>query len=91
MMAALDQMGRNAGGKLVPPSPPQQFTNAATGSTPEPTPSTNRKNASRRVTRRIMGKKGEVIVIASLAGKGNSAPVGLESGKIASRQASQPR
>jgi len=87
-LAALNQMGRNASGKSVPPAPPQQFINAATGPSPVATPSKRWKEGSRkvasasgRVTRRVTGEKEVVIVIASLAGKGYSAPVELDSGK----------
>jgi len=83
VMAALNQMARDASGKPVPAAPPQQFINAANGPSPAATPSKNQKmgSASGRVTRRIKGEKEVVIEIGSLAGKGYSAPVSLDSGK----------
>ena len=90
-LAALNQMGRNASGKSIPPAPPQQFINAATGPSPVATPSKTRKvaSASGRVTRRVKGEKEVVIVIASLAGKGYSAPVELDSGTSVKDQANR--
>ena len=90
-LAALNQMGRNASGKSVPPAPPQQFINAATGPSPVATPSKTRKvaSASGRVTRRVKGEKEVMIVIASLAGKGYSAPVELDSGTSVKDQANR--
>jgi len=87
IMAALNQMGRNANGKSVPPAPPQQFINTATGPSQAATPSKSQKvgSTSGRVTRRVKGDKEVVIVIASLAGKGYSAPVELDSGKLGTR------
>jgi len=87
--AALDQMGRDASGKSVPPATPSQLINATTGQSPGATQSKNRKagSPSRRVTRRVKGEKAMVVMIASLAGKGYSAPVGLESGKVGARSA----
>jgi lipoprotein-anchoring transpeptidase ErfK/SrfK len=91
VMAALNQMGRNASGKSVPAAPPSQFTNATNGPSPGATPSKDRiaGSTSRRVTRRVKGNKEVVVVIASLAGKGYSAPVGLDSGKAGRRSTSK--
>ena len=87
VMDALDQMGRNASGKSVPAAPPSQFINAANGPSPGATPSKGGKagSTSRRVTRRVKGNKEVVVVIASLAGRGYSAPVELDSGKAGAR------
>jgi hypothetical protein len=62
---ALDRMGRNAAGVKVPAS----------------TKLRNEGSASRKVTRRVKGEKVMAIEIAGLAGKGYSAPVGLDAGK----------
>src|SRR5215468_6181191 len=87
IMAALNQMGRNANGKSVPTAPPQRFINAATDPSQAATPSKSQKagSTSGRVTRRVKGEKEAVIVIASLAGKGYSAPVELDYGKSGTR------
>jgi lipoprotein-anchoring transpeptidase ErfK/SrfK len=89
VMAALDRMGRNASGKPVPAAAPSQLSNAATGTAPGAMPSKSRKVASRRVTRQVKGEKEAVIVIASLAGKGYSAPVGLDAGTTGTRSGSK--
>ncbi|HKQ74344.1 MAG TPA: L,D-transpeptidase [Blastocatellia bacterium] len=93
VMTALDQMGRNAGGKPVPAATPSQLINAATGTTAGAMPKNGRKvvPTSRQVTRRVKGEKEVVVVIASLAGKGYSAPVELDSGKADTRSAPKSR
>jgi lipoprotein-anchoring transpeptidase ErfK/SrfK len=80
---ALDRMGRNAAGVKVPAATSTPSVNGAAGSSPSATPTKlgNEGSASRKVTRRIKGEKEMVIEIAALAGKGYSAPVGLDNGK----------
>jgi lipoprotein-anchoring transpeptidase ErfK/SrfK len=83
VVIALDLMGRNAAGVKVPAAAPTPSANGAAGPSPSATPTKlrNEGSASRKVTRRIKGGKEVVIEIAALAGKGYSAPVGLDSGK----------
>jgi L,D-transpeptidase ErfK/SrfK len=80
---ALDRMGRNAAGVKVPAAASTPSANGAAGPSPSATPTKlrNEGSASRKVTRRIKGEKEMVIEIAALAGKGYSAPVGLDTGK----------
>lgn len=80
---ALDRMGRNAAGVKVPAA---TFTSPANGAaapsrSDTPTKLQNEGSASRKVTRRIKGEKEMVIEIASLAGQGHYAPIGLDTGK----------
>ncbi len=93
VMAALDRMGRDAGGKPVPSAAPAQFINATTGPSPGATPPKKRQEGSvgRRVTRRVKGEKEAVVEIASLAGKGYAAPVGLDSEQAETRPALKSR
>jgi hypothetical protein len=80
---ALDLMGRNAAGVKVPAATSTPSANGAAGPSPSamPTKLRNEGSASGKVTRRIKGGKEMVIEIAALAGKGASAPVGLDAGK----------
>lgn len=94
VMAALNRMGRNAGGKAVPAATPAPLAGAATGPSHGATPSKLRKegrqeegSANRKVTRRVKGKKEMVVEITALAGKGYSAPVELDAGKEGPRSA----
>lgn len=87
VMAALDQMGRNASGKAVPAAPLVTLVEAGADPLPDATLSKRPKgaSASRKVTRRVKGEKEVVVEITALAGKGYSAPVELDSGKAGTR------
>jgi len=80
---ALDRMGRNAAGVKVPAATSTPSANGAAAPSPSDTPTKlrNEGSASGKVTRRIKGEKEMAIEIAALAGKGYSAPVGLDIGK----------
>jgi lipoprotein-anchoring transpeptidase ErfK/SrfK len=80
---ALNLMGRNAAGVKVPAATSTPSANGAAGLSPSATPTKlrNEGSASRKVTRRVKGEKEMVIEIAALAGKGYSAPVGLDTRK----------
>jgi len=83
-LAALDQMGRNARGEKVPAAAPTLYADGADGLSPSAASSKLQKagSTSRKLTRLIKGEKEMVIEVAALAGKGYSAPMELDTGKV---------
>src|SRR5262249_19315026 len=82
-LAALDQMGRNARGGKVPAAAPALSADAASLSPSAKSPKLRKEGSARgKLTRQVKGEKELVIEVAALSGKGYSAPVELDTGKV---------